>query len=103
MCGIFGCIIREGEAGKSMFLIARGVVRVLRGQDDEEVVLASLLPGDFFGEMALLHDDRRSATCLAVTPCALYELTREDIKHIAEVAPAIQHALEEADAERASG
>ena len=95
-------IIREGDAGKSMFLIARGVVRVLRGQGDEEVVLASLLPGDFFGEMALLHDDRRSATCRAVTPCALYELTREDIKHIAEVAPAIQHALEDADAERAS-
>ncbi|MCW8963581.1 MAG: cation:proton antiporter [Gammaproteobacteria bacterium] len=93
-------IINEGAAGKSMFLIARGVVRVLRGKGDEEVVLASLLPGDFFGEMALLHDERRSASCRAVTPCALYELTREDIKRIAEVAPAIQHAMEEADAER---
>jgi CPA1 family monovalent cation:H+ antiporter len=93
-------VIHEGEAGKSMYLIARGVVRVLKGKGDDEMVLASLLPGDFFGEMALLHDERRSASCRAVTPCALYELTREDIKRIAEVAPAIQHALEEADAER---
>jgi len=93
-------VIREGETGKSMFLIARGVVRVLRGKGRDEEVLASLLPGEFFGEMALLHDDRRSATCRAVTPCALYELTREDIKRIAEIAPAIQHALQEADAER---
>jgi len=93
-------VIHEGHAGKSMFLIARGVIRVLKGKGEDEVVLASLLPGDFFGEMALLHDEKRSASCRAVTPCALYELTREDIKAIAEVAPAIQHALEEADAER---
>ena len=93
-------VIREGDTGKSMYLIARGVIRVLKASDDGEVNLASLLPGDFFGEMALLHDDKRSASCRAVTPCALYELTREDIKRIAEVAPAIQHALEEADADR---
>jgi CPA1 family monovalent cation:H+ antiporter len=94
-------IIREGESGKSMYLIARGVVRVLKGHGEKETELASLLPGDFFGEMALLHDDRRSASCRAVTPCALYELTQVDIKHVAEVAPAIQHALEAADADRA--
>jgi CPA1 family monovalent cation:H+ antiporter len=93
-------VIREGESGKSMYLIARGVVRVLKKRGEEEIELASLLPGDFFGEMALLHDDRRSASCKAVTPCALYELTQVDIKRIAEVAPAIQHALEAADADR---
>lgn len=93
-------IIKEGTAGKSMFLIARGVVRVIRGAGDNEEDLASLLPGDFFGEMALLHDEPRSASCRAATPAALYELTREDIRRIAEVAPTIQHALQEADQER---
>ncbi len=93
-------IIQEGTTGKSMFLIARGVVRVVRGKGDNEENLASLLPGDFFGEMALLHDEPRSASCRAATPAALYELTREDIKRIAEVAPAIQHALQEADQDR---
>lgn len=93
-------IIKEGDTGKSMYLIARGVVRVMKHTDEGEADLASLLPGDFFGEMALLHDERRNASCRAVTPCALYELTREDIKRISEVAPAIQHALELADADR---
>jgi len=73
---------------------------IIEDEDCNEIVLAYLNPGDFFGEMALLHDERRSASCRAVTPCALYELTREDIKRIAEVAPAIRHAMEEADAER---
>ena len=93
-------IIREGDEGHSMFLIARGVVRVLRGKDEQEEELASLLPGDFFGEMALLHKEPRVASCRAVTPCALYELTRQDIKRIADVAPAIRQALRAADEDR---
>ncbi|TNF99038.1 MAG: cyclic nucleotide-binding domain-containing protein, partial [Gammaproteobacteria bacterium] len=93
-------IIREGDTGSSMFLIARGVVRVVKGKGDAEIDLASLLPGDFFGEMALLHDEPRSANCRAVTPCALYELTREDVNKIAEIAPTIKQALHDADEER---
>lgn len=93
-------IIREGDPGKSMFLIARGVVRVLRGTGDAEKELASLLPGDFFGEMALLHAEPRTASCRAITPCALYELTQQDIRRIAEVVPGIRSAMQEADAER---
>jgi CPA1 family monovalent cation:H+ antiporter len=93
-------IIREGDEGNSLFLIARGVVRVVRGKSEEEDELASLLPGDFFGERALLHEEPRMASCRAVTPCALYELTRQDIKRIAEVAPAIQKALQAADQDR---
>lgn len=93
-------IIREGDMGTSMFLIARGVVRVVRGKNDEEEELASLLPGDFFGERALLHDEPRSASCRAATPCALYELTQADIKQMAKVVPAIQKAMREADEDR---
>jgi CPA1 family monovalent cation:H+ antiporter len=93
-------IIREGDAGSSMFLIARGVVRVVKGTGESEIDLASLLPGDFFGEMALLHDEPRTATCRAATPCALYELTREDVNRIAEITPTIKQALHDADAER---
>lgn len=93
-------IIHQGESGDSLFLIARGVVRVSREEDGEVRALATLLAGDFFGEMALLHAEPRTATCRAVTPCALYELRREDLDAVRAACPAIQAALEAADRER---
>lgn len=93
-------IVKQGEHGSSMYLISRGVIRVVRSEGDTEKELASLLPGDFFGEIALLHDEPRTASCRAITPCVLYELTRADIVKIAEVAPSIKNALHEADKAR---
>lgn len=93
-------IVRQGERGSSLFLVARGVVRVTRDDDGETTDVATLLAGDFFGEMALLHGGVRTATCRAVTPCALYELARGDIDEVMESCPAMQKALEEADRAR---
>ncbi len=93
-------IIRQGEGGDSMFLIARGVVRVSVRQDGKERDLATLLAGDFFGEMALLHGEPRTATCRAVTPCALHELRREDFDEAARHCPAMQEALERVEKAR---
>ena len=54
----------------------------------------------FFGETALLHHTARTATCRAVTPCALYELRRDDLDEVRARCPAIQVALAAADARR---
>jgi CRP-like cAMP-binding protein len=93
-------MVREGEAGESLFLIARGVVRVSRQFEGGRADIATLVAGDFFGEMALLHDEPRSATVTAVTPCALYELSREAAVGWMEQYPAIRAALEAADRKR---
>lgn len=93
-------IIRQGDAGDSLFLVARGVIRVTRQEEEEKRDLATLLAGDFFGEMALLHGEPRTATCRAVTPCALYELRRTDLDAVRSACPQIQEALEEADRRR---
>jgi CPA1 family monovalent cation:H+ antiporter len=53
-------IIRQGDAGDTLFLIARGVVRVSRFEFGEKRDLATLMAGDFFGEMAVLHGERRA-------------------------------------------
>ena len=58
------------------------------------------MAGDFFGEMALLHAEPRSATCRAVTPCALYELEKRDFDQVTERCPTMKTALEEADRNR---
>ncbi|MCH7486543.1 MAG: cation:proton antiporter [Proteobacteria bacterium] len=93
-------VIRQGEQGDSLFLIARGVIRVSRSGEGGEHDLATLIAGDFFGEMALLHREPRTATCRSVTPAALYELRRRDLNDVIGVCPGLKTALEEADRER---
>ncbi|MAF95267.1 MAG: hypothetical protein CMM60_05890 [Rhodospirillaceae bacterium] len=93
-------IIRQGDRGATLYLIARGVVRVSHTANGEEHNLATLMAGDFFGEMALLHGEPRTATCRAVTPAAVYELRRRDFDKVREACPAIQAALEKADRKR---
>ena len=93
-------IVKQGDKGSSLFLVARGVVRVSREEDGTSLDLATLMAGDFFGEMALLHEVPRTATCRAVTPCALYELARADLDAVIETCPAMAGALREADTER---
>ena len=59
-------IITEGEVGETMYLIIEGLVSVHKNTDDGcEVELADMGPGDYFGEMALFDDQRRSATVIA--------------------------------------
>ncbi len=93
-------IIRQGDPGASLFLIARGVVRVSREEYGVSRDLASLMAGDFFGEMALLHEEPRTATVRAVTPCSIYELHRNDLNAAIEKFPSIRKILEESDRTR---
>jgi monovalent cation:H+ antiporter, CPA1 family len=93
-------IVREGDVGDSLFLIGRGVVRVTSGGDGAEVILATLLAGEFFGEIAVLTSNPRSATCTAATHCVLYELRRVDLEAVQEVCPALRQVLETTAAER---
>jgi ABC-type lipoprotein export system ATPase subunit/CRP-like cAMP-binding protein len=56
-------IIRSGELGESFFIIEDGAVDILvRNSEDEEVKVNQLQRGQYFGEMALLGDRRRTAT-----------------------------------------
>ena len=94
-------IIRQGQVGNSMFLIARGIANVsVTEADGSKKQLAMLYAGDFFGESALLHDAPRNATATAATPCSLYELKRADLERICEKYPAIRAGVEKVDAQR---
>jgi CPA1 family monovalent cation:H+ antiporter len=93
-------IVKQGDRGSSLFLVARGVVRVSRQDGGITRDVATLMAGDFFGEMALLHGGPRTATCRAVTPCALYELRRDALDGVLETCPSMREALEEADKRR---
>lgn len=95
-----GTIIQQDTKGDSMFLIARGVVRVSREDDGVSRDLATLMAGEFFGEMALLHGEPRTATVRSITPSSLYELNRDDLDEVIEKYPDMQAALHQASEER---
>lgn len=93
-------IIRQGDSGSSLFLIARGVVRVSREQDGNVEDISTLLPGDFVGEMALLHAEPRTATVLAVSPVLAYELRGQDAREAIKRYPGMLAALRTVDQRR---
>jgi MFS family permease len=66
-------VIREGDVGDRFYLIDRGELEVSTAGDP----IRRLGPGAGFGEIALLHDVRRTATVAATEDCLLYALARE--------------------------
>lgn len=72
-------IFRKGDPGDAMYLIDIGKVRIsVTDTDGQTVNLAELGPGDFFGEMAMLDGQGRSATAIAIEEARLAKLTRDD-------------------------
>lgn len=65
-------IIRKGDQGEEMFLLSHGTVRVHIGDNH----LAMLESGSFFGEMALIENDVRTADVTAVGYCVVYRLSK---------------------------
>ncbi len=74
------------ERGDVLCLIREGQVKVtMISPEGKEIILSLLGPGDFFGEMALLDDEPRSATVVATEPLELMTIYREDfLKLMAE-------------------
>lgn len=90
-------IIRQGQEGDSIFLIARGIANVEITEGDVSNRVATLYAGDFFGESALLHGTPRNATARAATPCSLYELSRKSLDRIFVLYPDIKETVEAVD------
>jgi CRP/FNR family cyclic AMP-dependent transcriptional regulator len=71
-------LFHAGDVGDAMYLIESGKVRIrVQTKDGHEVTLAELRRGDFFGEMALLDGERRSADAVVTEDAKLALLSRE--------------------------
>jgi voltage-gated potassium channel len=91
-------IIRKGERGNAMYLIASGRVEVESATS--KVVLEE---GDFFGEIALLSRDPRSATVTALRPTDLLVLEADDFLRLVDRIPDIGIKVHEVAKERKLG
>ena len=70
-------IFRQGDPGHEMFVVSAGRVRLTIGTAGHEKEVAVIGPGEFFGELALLSDEPRSATAEAMEDSALLAIGRD--------------------------
>lgn len=97
-------LIRQGEEGSSLFLLAEGLVEVwVAAEGGERRRVARLKPGKFFGEMSLLTGEPRSATITAATDLVAFEITKEAFAKLLESRPALAEAVSRLVAERRAG
>ncbi|MCI0442439.1 mechanosensitive ion channel family protein [bacterium] len=83
-------IIREGEAGDSFFIIDQGEVEVfVNSPGGNRKSLATLSVGDFFGEIALLTGERRTASVQATLDVRVFRLKKDSFKSVLETRPDI--------------
>jgi uncharacterized membrane protein len=71
-------LFRQGDTGDAMYLIESGRVRIsIRDEDKQDVTLAELAQGDFFGEMSIIDGRQRSADAKVIEDSKLAVLSRE--------------------------
>jgi CRP-like cAMP-binding protein len=87
-------IIREGDPGRSFFIIVEGKVRIYKsGADGNEITLAHLGEGAFFGEMALLSGAPRTAHVIAEEDTEILEVTDSVLRELATRYPQVISSL----------
>lgn len=94
-------IMREGDPGDEMYLFAEGEVTVSKsltmkiskragfGQVEKSMVRLRAEQVSFFGDMAIIENDTRSATITAATDCLLYAVTRDDFEDLCSKYPEV--------------
>jgi SulP family sulfate permease len=83
-------IFQAGEAADELYLIRRGIVRIiLPVGNGNHHNLASIGRGGFFGEVAFLDRGRRSANAVATTAVDLFVISRADFDEVARSHPAV--------------
>ncbi|HEX2270601.1 MAG TPA: DUF1003 domain-containing protein [Pyrinomonadaceae bacterium] len=81
-------LFSQGEKGDSMYLIESGRVRIsIRDDDKQELTLAELAQGDFFGEMAIIDGRQRSADARVLEDARLAILSRDDFLRFVRTKP----------------
>jgi CRP-like cAMP-binding protein len=89
-------VAREGDLGEAFFVIESGTAEITRGG----APVAKLGAGDFFGEIALLREERRTATVTATSPMVLIVMTASSFRSLDCSIPELRETVSNALAER---
>ena len=87
-------IINEGDLSSSMYLLVSGKVKVyLSDEEGKEFVLSTLGPGAYFGELALLDDEKRTASVKTVEDSVFKCLHKEDLLKLQNDFPEVSQTI----------
>lgn len=88
-------IFHQDDPGDALHVVAAGAVKIVlpSAEDEEPAIIATLRPGDFFGELALFDDAPRSATAIALGPTETLVLRREAFLELIDDDRSMRHAL----------
>jgi len=87
-------VFHVGDPGDALFIVISGSIKItLPADTGDEAILATLRPGDFFGELALLDGAPRSATAVAIEPTETYILARDRFRELISTEPVMREAL----------
>lgn len=87
-------IFREGDRGGSLFILDKGEAHIIVHADEtQEILVDTLGPARYFGEMAFLGDTSRMATIRTATECRLLEIDQNDFMAIAHTNPSLLRTL----------
>lgn len=76
-------VIAEGEHSDSLYIVNKGRVKVTLGNEDgREVIIALLAAGEYFGELALIDDDCRSARVVTAEPSEFFVIGKADFRNL---------------------
>jgi len=87
-------VIREGTTGREFFIVKRGRADVVKGEEEAQHFIASIQPGESFGEIALLRDVERTANVVAGTDLDVLVFTREQLMTLLDHYPLIRMEME---------
>jgi small-conductance mechanosensitive channel/CRP-like cAMP-binding protein len=93
-------LFKQGDPGETFYIIFHGKVEVLIDVGGQQKVVATLSPGDFFGEMAALTGQPRRATIRAVEHLKLVEISKMDLHGIFAADPSILEKISGVIAQR---
>jgi hypothetical protein len=97
-------ILREGEAGDSLFMLCSGKVKAFKkNAAGKQVPIAEMEEGAFFGEGSILTRKPRTASIVATTRCELLELDRPTLDSICRTHPHVMDVMREFAAQRTGG
>jgi signal transduction histidine kinase len=87
-------LCRENVVEQTFYMILEGEVQVTKLVNEKENrLLKTLHPGDFFGEMALIHNAPRAATVTANAPTIVLELDKQSFERVLERSSSVAHAM----------
>jgi NADH dehydrogenase len=94
-------VFHEGDLGDSVYVIEKGECEVIKVEDGEPRVVATLQAGNYFGEMALLSERMRNATVRARTALEVLLIPKGDFNRLRESIPAFGEVFRELAKKRA--